>query len=303
MSVNTASVTSKGRPARQANPVHPQLRRKRRRERLVWLFGGAGLWVVAIAFMLPFVWMVSSSFKRDIDVFAVPIQWIPDPFRWQNYVEVWAGSKSMLSYFANSGFVVVLRIIGELLVVSLAGYAFGQLKFKGQNVLFLLFLATSMVPSQLLLVPRFMFFRQIGLYDTLWALILPSLASVFGTFLMRQHFASAPKELGEAARIDGASEWRIFWSIYLPMARPVLAALAILIFDSSWNDFEGPLIMISSQDKFTVPLGLTRFMAEDGTVSAGLAMAGSVSSLIPVLIVFLLFQRHFLRSMARVGLR
>lgn len=289
---------STARPA-----VHPDLVRRRRKQRISYFTGGAVLWIVALLFMVPFVWMVSSSFKRDIDVFAIPVQWFPNPWEWGNYVTVWTGPKSLLRYFGNSTFVVVLRIIGELLVVSLAGYAFGQLKFKGQNVIFLIFLATSMVPGQLLLVPRFMFFRQIGLYDTLWALILPSLASVFGTFLMRQHFASAPKELGEAARLDGASEWRIFWSVYLPMARPILAALAILIFDASWNDFEGPLIMISSEAKYTVPLGLTRFMAEDGTVSAALAMAGSVSSLIPVVVIFLIFQRQFLQSMARVGLR
>jgi len=293
----TATLTPE-RPA-----VHPELVRRRRRQRLGYFSGGAVLWVVALVFMVPFLWMISSSLKRDIDVFSIPVQWIPNPVEWGNYLTVWTGPKSMARYFLNSGFVVVLRIIGELFVVSLAGYAFGQLRFKGQNVLFLVFLATSMVPGQLLLVPRFMFFRQIGLYDTLWALILPSLASVFGTFLMRQHFASAPRELGEAARLDGASEWRIFWSVYLPMARPILAALAILIFDASWNDFEGPLIMISSESKYTVPLGLTRFMAEDGTVSAGLAMAGSVSSLVPVIVIFFIFQRHFLQSMARVGLR
>jgi multiple sugar transport system permease protein len=282
---------------------HPGLRRRKRNERLVWLLGGTALWIMALAFLVPFLWMISSSLKRDLDIFAIPVQWIPEVIQWANYLTVWSGPQSMGKYFVNSTIVVVARIVGELIVVSLAGYAFGQLKFKGQNVIFLVFLATSMVPAQLLLVPRFMFFRQIGLYDTLLALVLPGLASVFGTFLLRQHFASAPRELGEAARIDGAGEWRIFWSIYLPMARPMLAALSILIFDASWNDFESPLIMISSESKYTVPLGLTRFMAEDGTVSAGLAMAGSVSSLVPVVVVFFLFQRHFLKSMARVGLR
>lgn len=283
--------------------MHPGLRRRRRQARARLAVGGVVMWALALLFLIPFVWMISSSLKRDLDVFKIPVQWIPDPFQWKNYVTVWTGARSIARFFVNSGIVVIARIVCELFVVSLAGYAFGRLKFKGQNVIFLLFLATSMVPHQLLLVPRFMFFRQLGLYDTLLALILPSLASVFGTFLLRQHFASAPKELGEAARIDGASEWRIFWRVYLPMARPILAALAILIFESSWNDYEGPLIMISSQTRYTVPLGLTQFMAEDGTVSAGLAMAGSVSSIIPVLIFFLIFQRQFLQSMARVGLR
>lgn len=277
--------------------------RRKRKERITWLLRGLITSLLAFVFLIPFLWMVSSSLKQNLAIFEVPARWMPDPVVWANYINVWTGERSMAQYFSNSTIVVVATIVGELAIVSLAGYAFGRMKFKGQNVLFLVFLATSMVPAQLLLVPRFMFFRQIGLYDTLWALILPGLSSVFATFLLRQHFASAPRELGEAARIDGASEWRIFARIYLPLARPALAALSILIFDSTWNDFEGPLIMITSEDKYTVPLGLTRFMSEDGTVSLGPALAGSVSSLIPVLVVFIIFQRHFMSSMARVGLR
>lgn len=277
--------------------------RRKRKERAVWWLTGLIMAAIALLFLTPFLWMVSSSLKNNVDIFEIPLRWIPDPMVWANYINVWFGERSMLRYFSNSTIVVIATIIGQLIVVTLAGYAFGQLKFKGQNVLFLAFLATSMVPGQLLLVPRFMFFRQIGLYDTLWALILPGLASVFSTFLLRQHFASAPRELGEAARIDGASEWRIFFHIYLPLARPMLAALAILIFDATWNDYESALIMITDESKFTIPLGLTRFMSEDGTVSLGPALAGSVSSLIPVLIVFLIFQRQFMHSMSRAGLR
>lgn len=284
-------------------PTRPGLIRRRRKERAAWLLRGVLMSALAFLFLIPFLWMLSSSLKQSLDVLETPIRWIPDPLTWANYVSVWVGDLSMGRFFTNSTIVVVATVVGTLCVVSLAGYAFGQLRFRGQNALFLVFLATSMVPAQLLLVPRFMFFRQIGLYDTLWALILPGLSSVFATFLLRQHFASAPRELGEAARIDGASEWRIFARIYLPLARPVLAALSILIFDSTWNDYEGALIMITSEDKFTVPLGLTRFMSEDGTVSLGPALAGSVSSIVPVLIIFIIFQRHFLQSMARVGLR
>lgn len=295
--VGTA-VARTARPALRAGYI-----RRKRKERVVWLIRGLVMAAISIGFLIPFVWMVSSSLKQNLDIFEVPARWIPDPLEWSNYITVWTGERSMVRYFSNSTIVVVATIVGQLAVVSLAGYAFGRLRFKGQNVLFVAFLASSMVPAQLLLVPRFMFFRNIGLYDTLLALILPGLASVFATFLMRQHFASAPAELGEAARIDGAGEGRIFWSVYLPMARPVLAALTILIFDATWNDYEGPLIMISSEEKYTVPLGLTRFTSEDGTISLGPAMAGSVSSLIPVLVIFIIFQRHFLKSMARVGLR
>lgn len=284
-------------------PVRAGYLRRQRKERVAWWVRGAIMSLVALLFLTPFLWMLSSSLKNNVDIFDLPLTWIPDPLVWENYINVWFGERSMVRYFGNSTIVVVATIIGQLAVVTLAGYAFGQLRFKGQNVLFVAFLATSMVPGQLLLVPRFMFFQEIGLYDTLWALILPGLASVFSTFLLRQHFASAPRELGEAARLDGASEWSIFFRIYLPLARPMLAALAILIFDATWNDYESALIMITDESKYTIPLGLTRFMSEDGTVSLGPALAGSVSSLLPILIVFLIFQRHFMSSMSRAGLR
>lgn len=278
-------------------------RRKLRKERLRWLVRGVVMWALALLFLAPFVWMVSSSLKRDIDVFTLPITWIPNELQWNNYVKIWTGPDSMVQYFLNSGFVVALRIIGEVILCSLAGYAFGRLQFRGRNRLFLLFLASSIVPGQLLLVPRFMFFRELGMYDSLWALILPGLASVFGIFLMRQHFASAPPELGEAARIDGANEFSIFLRIYIPLAVPIITAFAILVFDAAWNDYETPLVMISSRENYTVPLGLTTFISDTGTISAALSMAGSVSSVIPILVFFLIFQKRFLASMARAGLR
>lgn len=281
----------------------PGRRKRLLKERTAWLTRSLVMWALAVLFLMPFLWMVSASLKRDFEVFAVPIQWWPaEPF-WQNYARVWTGPTSMVQFFLNSGLVVVARVVGELIIAALAGYAFGRLKFKGRNVLFGLFVASMIVPGQLLLVPQFMFFRQLGLYDSLWAIILPSLASAFGIFLLRQHFASAPAELGEAARIDGASELRIFTHIYLPMAKPMLAAYAILVFDSAWNDYERPLVMLSDTEKYTVPLGLTQFIAMDGTVSAALSMAGSVSSALPVLAFFLIFQRHFISSMARAGMK
>lgn len=264
---------------------------------------GLGMWVLAIAFLVPFVWMLSSSLKRDSDVFTLPIRWIPNPVEWANYVHVWTGVHALGHYFINSTVVAVGRIAGEVVMSSLAGYAFGRLTFRGRDKLFWAYLATTIVPSQLLLVPRFMYFREMGIYNTLWALILPSLSSVFGTFLLRQYFSAAPQELGDSARIDGANEWQVFWRIYLPLARPMLAAYSILVFVASWNDYEGPLIMLSNDKYYTLPLGLSQFIDENGTITAGLAMAGSVSSVVPVAIVFLLFQRQFLQAMTRVGLR
>lgn len=278
-------------------------RRRTTTRRLKKVGTSAGLWVLAALFILPFVWMLSSSLKRNIDVFAVPVRWIPDPVQWGNYVEVWFGDLSMMQYFGNSLMVTGISVLGDLVTASMAGYAFAQLNFKGRDKVFLIYLATAIVPYQLLLVPRFMFFQQLGLYDTLWALILPGIFTLFGTFLLRQFFIACPPELGEAARIDGAGEWAVFWRIYLPQARPMLAALAIIRFVGSWNDYETPLVMLSSEQKYTVPLGLTQFIDAEGGLSAGLAMAASVSSVIPILIVFLIFQRQFVAALAHAGLK
>lgn len=278
-------------------------RRKQRRATASKWIWGVVLWALAILFLLPFVWMLSASLKRNIDVFTLPIQWIPNPFQWENYKEVWFGDNSLARYFLNSTMVAVARVLGELFTASLAGYAFARLSFKGRDKIFLMYLATSIIPGQLLLVPRFMYFQQLGLYDTLWALILPGMFTVLGTFLMRQYFLSVPGELAESARLDGASEWRVYWQIYLPLARPVLAALGILSFVWSWNDYETPLVMLTSEENYTIPLGLTNFTDENGGLSAGLAMAGSTSSIIPVIVIFLLLQRRFIQALTHSGLK
>lgn len=285
----------------------PELSAPRRRRRNIGLAKKAGsgvvLWALASLFILPFIWMLTSSLKRNIDVFAVPVQWIPNPVQWANYAEVWLGDHSMLQYFGNSLVVTGISVAGDLITASMAGYAFAQLNFKGRDKVFLIYLATAIVPYQLLLVPRFMFFRQLGLYDTLWALILPGIFTLFGTFLLRQFFIACPPELGEAARIDGAGEWAVFWRVYLPQAKPMLAALAIIRFVGSWNDYETPLVMLSSEANYTVPLGLTQFIDAEGGLSAGLAMAASVSSVVPILIVFLIFQRQFVEALSHAGLK
>ncbi|MET8159016.1 carbohydrate ABC transporter permease [Sphaerisporangium sp. NPDC005289] len=277
-------------------------RSRRARSPRTWMLSGV-MWAVAVLFALPLLWMISASLKRNIDVFTLPVRWIPDPVQWVNYVDVWAGDPPLLRYFGNSVIVATVAVTGELFTSSLAGYAFARMRFKGRDRLFLLYIATSIVPTQLLLVPRFMFFQAVGLYDTLWALILPSMFTVFGTFLMRQHFSTVPGELAEAARIDGAGEWSIYWRIYLPMARPVLAALAILGFVWSWNSYETPLIMLSTDENYTLPVGLTRFVDGDGGLAGGLSMAAATSSVVPMIIVFLVFQRQFLSALSRTGLK
>ena len=290
------------RPA-SGSPKPRRVGSRRRTTRWLGYLRAVILWLLAVLFVLPFVWMLTSSLKRNIDVFQVPVRWIPDPVQWSNYVQVWVGDDSMARFFANSLLVSGTGVVGDLLTSSMAGYAFARLTFAGRDKVFLLYLSTAIVPTQLLLIPRFMFFQQLGLYDTLWALILPGIFTLFGTFLVRQFFVATPPELGEAARIDGANEWQVFWRVYLPLARPVLAALGIISFVGSWNDYETPLIMLSNPDKYTVPLGLTQFVDADGGISAGLAMAGSFSSVIPILIVFLIFQKNFVAALAHSGLK
>jgi multiple sugar transport system permease protein len=252
--------------------VDPERRRRRQRRLRRWALGGP-LWLLAIAFLAPFAWMLSTSLKRDVDAYTVPMQWIPDPVQWSNYLTVLSGDSSILPAFGNSLLVALLRVLGELTTATMAGYAFARINFRGRDKIFLIYLATAIIPSQLLLVPRFIYFQKLGLYDTLWALILPGMFTVLGTFLMRQFFVAQPAEFAEAARMDGASEWRIFSRIYAPLAGPVMAALGILAFVWSWNDYETPLVLISSPEHYTLPLSLTNFTDEQGALSPGLAMA------------------------------
>lgn len=276
--------------------------RQQRLRRTRWLWGAA-LWLLALAFLVPFAWMISTSLKANADAFTMPMEWIPDPWRWQSYVDVLTGESSILPAFLNSVVVATARVLGEVLTATMAGYAFARLHFRGRDKIFLAYLATSIIPAQLLLVPRFIYFQQLGLYDTLWALILPGMFTVLGTFLMRQFFVGQPAAFAEAARIDGANEWQIFWRLYLPMASPVMSALGILAFVWSWNDYETPLVLISSPEAFTLPLSLTSFTDEQGSLSPNLSMAASVVSILPVLIVFLLLQKRFVHAMTHTGIK
>ncbi len=284
-------------PISAARAAH---RRKERTRRWVW---GILLWALALLFLTPFAWMVSTSLKADVDAFSIPMQWIPDPMRWETYTTVLTGAASILPAFFNSVIVATLRVAGEVLTATMAGYAFARIRFRGRDKIFLVYLATAIIPIQLLLVPRFVYFQKLGLYDTLWSLILPGMFTVLGTYLMRQYFVTQPSEFAEAARIDGASELRIFARIYLPMASPMMSALGILAFVWSWNDYESPLVMISSPEKFTLPLSLTSFTDEQGALSPGLSMAASVVSIIPVLVIFLVLQRRFVQAMTHTGIK
>lgn len=274
-----------------------------RSTRIRWIVVSIVVWVVALLFLMPFAWMLVSSLKRDIDVFRLPIRWIPDPISWASYDKIWNGPYPITRYMGNSVLVAVARVIGEVTTASLAAYAFARMEFRFRNLIFVLYLATMVIPHQMLLVPRFILYRQLHIYDTLWALILPGIFTVFGTFLLRQFFLSIPKDLTDAAKLDGASEFQCYYQIVMPLAKPAIASLCILAFVWSWNDYETPLVMLTSESNFTIPLGLTRYMDEGGGFSPSLIMAGAVSSIIPVFAVFLVLQRQFIAALARSGLK
>ncbi|MFY9280333.1 MAG: carbohydrate ABC transporter permease [Caldicoprobacterales bacterium] len=270
---------------------------KKTREKIGKLFMTVIMFAIGIIMILPFVWMLSTSFKLEVDVFKFPIEWIPRRFTTKNYVEVWLNQNPpFYVYCLNSIKITVICVLGELATSSLAAYGFSRLNFKGRDSIFLMYLGTMMIPFQVLMVPRFMLFQWLGLYNTHWSLILPGMFTTLGVFLLRQYFLTIPMELSESARIDGAGEFRTFWQIILPLAKPALASLAILTFVWRWNDYEGPLVFLSNKNLYTIPLGLTNFIDEMGGQQNTLIMAASVSAIFPIIIVFLLGQKYFIEG-------
>ena len=258
--------------------------------------------VLGFTMIVPFLWMLSASLKVEADVMKVPIKWIPDKLYTKSYVNVWdIGGRAKVKYhfdvaYFNSLYIAAISLAGAVLTSSLAGYAFAKIKFTGANVVFLLYLATMMVPSQVTLVPRFVMFREMGMVGTHWPLILPHLITITGTFLMRQYFLQIPNELKEAAFIDGANEYQIWARVMIPIAKPSMAALAMLAFLWSWNDYLDPIVFLSNWRKYTIPIALTNFI-EESSMQYNMTMAAASSALIPVFVVFLLGQKFFVKGL------
>src|SRR5438034_2426346 len=256
----------------------------------------------AIIMVVPFVWMVLTSLMTTAQAFAVPPSFIPNPLMWVNYPESFNALPFNLAYM-NSAIVAVSVTVVQLITCAMAAYAFARIQFPGREIIFFVFLATMMIPFQLTIIPIFLTMKQLGLLDTLLSLILPpALFSAFGVFLMRQFILGLPVELEEAAIVDGANRWTIFWQMILPLLRAPLAALGIFTFIGQWNDFFRPLIMLNSPSNFTVPLMLNQFRGQYATQWT-LVMAGSVIAVLPLLIVYILAQRHIIRGIAMTGLK
>ena len=251
--------------------------------------------------LLPFFWMVTTSFKEESEVLRMPPQWLPKDWLWRNYIKAW-NVAPFGRYFFNSFFMSITTTIGEVITTILAAYAFAKMRFFGKNVLFAILLATLMIPGQMLLIPNYVTITRLGWFNRYEALIIPWLASVFGIFLLRQFFRSIPDELQDAARIDGCSRLRFLWQIVVPLSKPAIMTVALLKFIGSWNAFLWVLIMTNSDKMRTVPVGLTLFSSEVGTAYEQL-MAASVLAIIPVLILFFFTQKQFIQGVARTGIK
>lgn len=257
--------------------------------------------LMAALMLLPFLWMLSASFKQDRDVFTYPIEWIPSNPEWQNYSRIWT-QIPLLTYILNTVKLTIIVTLLQLFTSSFAAYAFSKLNFKGRNVLFLGYIATIAVPWQAYMVPQFMMLRGMGLNNTHLAIIILQAFSAFGVFMMKQFYEGIPTELCEAARIDGMTEYGIYAKIMLPLSKPALSTLTIFTFVNTWNDFLGPYIYLTRDNLKTIQLGLRSFIGQYSS-EYGLIMAGSVVTMIPVLVVFLSLQKYFVEGVASSGLK
>ena len=252
--------------------------------------------LIGLVFVLPLIWMLSASLQINGDIFKYPFTWLPHAPRWVNYADIWnSGEVPLLQMYRNSLFIVIFTNIGVLFVSLLAAYAFARIEFKGKGIVFGLFIGVMMIPSQVTVVPRFLLFKELNIYNTLWAVILPTVGWPFGVFLMKQFSENIPNELLEASRIDGAGETRTFLEIVLPLIAPGIGALAIFTFISTWNDYFLQLIMLNDTQVLTISLGIAKLQSELST-DFGLIMAGAALGSVPIIIIFLIFQKFFTRG-------
>ena len=267
---------------------------------------GSGLnwgltFILAATMLAPFVWMLSTSLMDELEVFRFPPQLTPETLRWDNYSGAFT-ARPFARYFLNSFVFASLIVVGQLFTAATAGYAFAKYEFQGRNRLFMLYLSTMMVPAAVVLIPRFLLIDAFGWLDTYAGLVSTELVSVWGVFLMRQYFRTVPRELEDAARIDGASPWRVFWSISLPLAKPALATLALFAFIDAWKNLLWPLVVTRSMSMRTVEVGIASF---HGTFVFNwpYQMAAAVMAVVPVIVQFVFTQRFFVRGIQMTGFK
>jgi multiple sugar transport system permease protein len=263
---------------------------------IIYLILAAGAFVI----LIPFAWTISTALKTSQQALKIPPVWIPDPIVWQNFVTAWT-AKPFATFYANSLIIAFFNIIGQLLSCSLVAYGFARLRFPGRDVLFLIVLSTLMIPFQILIIPRFILFKNLGWLDSLLPLIVPHFfGGAFNIFLLRQYFMSIPLELDDAAKIDGCGHFGIFWRIVLPLSKPALGAVTVFEFLNSWDDFLGPLIYISKESNYTVALGLAAFR-NDYFVEWNLFMAAAAVAMAVPLVIFFIAQKYFIEGVQLTG--
>lgn len=272
---------------------------KQFRKRVVDLLVYLALLLGLASVVLPFVYMIASSLEGPVQIGALTPQFLPNPFNWSNYQQVWT-QLPMARYLLNSAIVSITITVGQLFTASMAAYAFARLRFRGRSALFSLYLGTLIIPSQVTLIPNYLIVRDIGWHDSYAGLIAPFVVSVFSTFLLRQFFLTIPRDLEDAARIDGATHWQIYWRIIMPLSRSALATVVILTFLASWNNFLWPLVVIDSPDLRTVPLAITAYQGQFA-IAWGPLMAAATLSLAPVLFVYVLMQKYVIEGIALSG--
>lgn len=291
------------RPPAGAEPAPVRRGSMRRRRRIGDAVATVAAAVIGLVFLTPFLWMLSSSLKDLSEIYQFPPSLIPADIKWSNYADAW-NALPFNVFFTNSFIVAVATTIGVVLTCSLAGYSFARLRYPGRDQIFLAYLATMMIPFPVLMVPLFVIMKNLHLVDSLWSLVLPAIFTPAGTFLMRQFILTLPRELEEAARVDGCGFFGIYWRIVLPLMKPVIATLAIFTFLGSWNEFLWPLISISSVENKTLPLGLTMFQSQlSGRTPWNQVMAAATFTIVPVLILFVLGQKYYVKGIVTTGIK
>ena len=259
--------------------------------------------LIAFAFILPLMWMVTSSLKQTREVFSPNWQWLPETPQWKNYVDVWTDPEvSMLNAFGNTAFITIVSTVAQLIIASLAAYAFAKIRFKGKGIVFGMFLCTMMMPTEVTIVPRFMLFRTVGLYNNLWSVILPHFFNASSIFMLRQFYMGLPDDLMEAAKIDGASHSQIFVRIMMPLTKSALISLAMLSFISCWNEYMAPLIFLAKKNLYTISQVIRWYMLDD-LQRYDLNMAAATSAIVPILILFIFCQKYFVEGIATSGVK
>jgi ABC-type glycerol-3-phosphate transport system permease component len=277
---------------------------KRTRQRLQKTAAFIVIAIGAVIIILPLAWMISTSLKQQMNVFVLPPQWIPSPPQWRNYADVFDGAP-FGRYLLNSAIVTSCSVFGSVLSCSLAAYGFARLRFPGRDLLFLMLLSTLMLPESMTLIPRFIIFERLDWLNSFKPLIVPSFfGAAFQIFLLRQFFRTIPLDLEDAARLDGASTFRIFATIVMPLSKPAVVTAGIFSFIFTWNDFLRPLLYLNTEDKYTVAIGLLNYTGSDRIgPQMHLLMAASFLATLPVLVVFLIAQREFVKGVVFSGMK